>query len=200
MQALSVCGGCPRFSKSRDNGHSKQGNMGKTGQHEQRRERVVAQKKPKLTALEKNFAREYVLDHNGTRAAIRAGYAAGKDNANAAARASRLLKKQEVRDLIAEQESEIAEQFGLTRDAIINRYNEIYERCMDARPVLEWDSSKHAYVPTGIWQFDARGAMKALGSIAVMAGVAKPRAAAQEDGYEELLEGLERDRNACGKK
>ena len=62
------------------------------------------------------------------------------------------------------------------------------------------DSSKHAYVPTGIWQFDAIGAMKALGSIAVMAGVAKPRAAAQEDGYEELLEGLERDRNACGKK
>ena len=64
--------------------------------------------------LQAAFAREYVLDHNGTRAAIRAGYAPGKDNANAAARASRLLKRQAVLDRIAEHESEIAREFVLT--------------------------------------------------------------------------------------
>lgn len=89
----------------------------------------------KLTAMEAAFAREYVLDHNGTRAAIRAGYAAGKDNANAAARASRLLKRQAVLDKIAEHESAIAQEFVLTRDGLINRYREIYERCMVATPV-----------------------------------------------------------------
>ena len=154
----------------------------------------MAEKKKRLTALERAFAREYVLDHNGTRAAIRAGYAAGKHDSNAAARASRLLKKPEVRELIDQQEAQLAAEFGLTRDSIINRYNEIYERCMAARPVLAWDSNKHEYVETGIWQFDARGAMRALGSVAVMAGVAKPSAQAQTDeGYEALLERLEKN-------
>lgn len=149
----------------------------------------------KLTAMEAAFAREYVLDHNGTRAAIRAGYAPGKDNANAAARASRLLKKQAVLDRIAEHESDIAKEFVLTRDALINRYREIFERCMEATPVLTWDSSKHAYVESGFWKFDASGAMKALGSIAVMAGLGKPeRKDGENDGYEALLEALERDR------
>lgn len=149
----------------------------------------------KLTAMEAAFAREYVLDHNGTRAAIRAGYAPGKDNANAAARASRLLKRQAVLDRIAEHESEIAREFVLTRDGLINRYREIYERCMEATPVLSWDSSKHEYVESGFWQFDARGAMKALGSIAVMAGLGKPESKdGQNDGYEALIEALERDK------
>lgn len=149
----------------------------------------------KLTAMEAAFAQEYVLDHNGTRAAIRAGYAPGKDNANAAARASRLLKKQAVLDRIAEHESDIAKEFVLTRDGLINRYREIYERCMVATPVLTWDSSKHAYVESGLWKFDASGAMKALGSIAVMAGLGKPeRKDGENDGYEALLEALERDR------
>lgn len=146
-----------------------------------------------LTALEKAFAREYVLDHNGTRAAIRAGYAPGKDNANAAARASRLLKKQAVLDEIAKHEAEAAKEFVLTRDGVINRYREIYERCMDAKPVMAWDSIQHKYVPTGVWQFDARGAMKALGSIAVMAGLGKPEKPDSDDGYESLLAALEED-------
>lgn len=149
----------------------------------------------KLTTLEAAFCREYVLDHNGTRAAIRAGYAPGKDNANAAARASRLLKKQAVLDQIAQQESAVAREFVLTRDGLINRYREIYERCMEARPVMVWDSGKHAYVESGIWQFDARGAMKALNSIGTMAGLGRePAEDDRQDGYEALVEALERDR------
>ena len=150
----------------------------------------------KLTALEAAFAREYVLDHNGTRAAIRAGYAPGKGNANAAARASRLLKKQAVLDKVAEHETALAKEFVLTRDGVINRYREIYEPCMEARPVLEWDSSAHKYVETGVWQFDARGAMKALGSIATMTGLGKPESKdGGSDGYETLLAALEEDEN-----
>lgn len=154
---------------------------------------AVAQKK--LTGLEAAFAREYVLDHNGTRAAIRAGYAAGKDNQNAAARASRLLKKQAVLDKIAQHEEEIAREFVLTRDGVINRYREIYERCMEARPVLEWDSNAHEYKQTGVWQFDAKSAMRALGSIAAMAGIGKDTKSESDDGYEALLDALKEDEN-----
>ena len=152
--------------------------------------------KRKLTSMEAAFAREYIIDHNATRAAIRAGYAPGKENQNAAARGSRLLKKQAVLDEIAKHEAEVAKQFMLTRDGVIKRYREIYERCMEARPVLEWDSSKHAYVETGVWQFDARSAMKALGSIATMAGLGgKQEKNDSDEGYESLLAALEEDNN-----
>lgn len=149
----------------------------------------------KLTAMEEAFAREYVLDHNGTRAALRAGYAAGKDNANAASRASRLLRKDAVLERIAAYESDIAKEFVLTRDALINRYREIYERCMEATPVMAWNRETHAYEKSGVWEFDARGAMKALDNIAVMTGLAKPDGKPDAaDGYEALVQALEGER------
>ena len=45
-----------------------------------------------LNDREKKFAAEYLRDLNQTQAAIRAGYSAGKDNASAAATASRLMR------------------------------------------------------------------------------------------------------------
>ena len=144
----------------------------------------------KLNARESTFCREYVLDHNGTRAAVRAGYA----EKNAAAQASKMLKKEAVREKIQEHEKEIAAAFGLTAESILNRYAEIYERCMAAKEVLIWDREKKEYVSSGLWTFDAKGAIKALNSIAIMAGIeGKKRGDDGESAYESLLREVEQE-------
>ena len=141
-----------------------------------------------LTEREAAFAREYVLDHNGTRAAIRAGYA----KKNAAVQASRMLKKERVRARIDQLEKELAAAFGLSAESLINRYAEIYERCMAAKPVMEWDRERREYVESGLWTFDARGAIRALSSLAALAGLGKKNGE-ENGGYEQLLEELEHE-------
>lgn len=143
-----------------------------------------------LNEREKTFCREYVLDHNGTRAAVRAGYS----EKNAAAQASRMLKKAAVRERIQQREKEIADAFGLTTESIVNRYAEIYERCMAAKPVMIWDSEKKEYVESGLWTFDAKGAIRALSGLAAMAGInGKKRGDDGENAYESLLQEMEQE-------
>lgn len=64
----------------------------------------------KLTAKEDAFCREYLVDLNATRAAIRAYYSA----ANAGAIASRLLGKETIQARLAELRADIASAAGIT--------------------------------------------------------------------------------------
>lgn len=67
----------------------------------------------------RQFAEEYLLDGNGTRAAIRAGYSAK----TAGAQASRLLKDAEVRQIIDTQTqavtAEVEKRYAVTRDRVV---------------------------------------------------------------------------------
>jgi len=36
------------------------------------------------------------------------------------------------------------------------------EQCMQKKPVLEWDHGSRSWVESGSWQFDARGALRAI--------------------------------------
>ena len=49
-----------------------------------------------VTRKERRFVEEYDKDGNGTQAAIRAGYTAGKKNASAAVQASKLLRSAKI--------------------------------------------------------------------------------------------------------
>ena len=112
----------------------------------------------KLTERERAFVREYLVDLNGTKAAIRTGYS----KKSAASQASRLLRKPEVR---AYRDALLQEQFdaiGVTKHSIAAEVWKIFERCTQQRPVEIWDSEKHKYVFAGLWQFDVKGALKAL--------------------------------------
>lgn len=112
----------------------------------------------KLTARERAFVREYLVDLNGTKAAIRAHYS----EKSAASQASRLLRKPEVR---AYRDALLQEQFdaiGVTRHSIAVEVWKIFERCTQQTPVKIWDSEKHDYVFCGLWEFDVKGALKAL--------------------------------------
>ena len=112
----------------------------------------------KLNARERAFVKEYLIDLNGTKAAIRAHYA----EKNAASQASRLLKKPEIQ---AYRDALLQEQFdaiGVTKHSIASEVWSIYQKCCQKEPVLEWDSVNREWVPSGEWAFNVKGALKAL--------------------------------------
>lgn len=68
-----------------------------------------------LSELERRFVCEYVADpkRNGTRAAIRAGYESGAENASAAVSASRLLRRDKISDAVKALEGKVRSEEGL---------------------------------------------------------------------------------------
>lgn len=123
-----------------------------------------------LVAKQRLFLREYMIDRNGTQAAIRAGYAAGKDNHQAAVTANKLLKDPVVSACRAALLREECDRLAVSRQEIVLEYMEIYKRCMARTPVMEWDSNSHQWVETGMWQFDAKGAANALDKLSGLLG------------------------------
>lgn len=111
-----------------------------------------------MTDKQINFCREYVKDYNGTQAAIRAGYS----EKTAAVKASQLLKNKDILNTIKQYQKELVESSCLTEEKVIAKVEEILDRCMSAEPVMEWNYEEHCYEPTGEYQFDSKGALKAI--------------------------------------
>ena len=106
----------------------------------------------KLTAKQERFCQEYVIDSNGTQAAIRVGYA----ERSAQMQSSRLLSKDIVRSRVARLQARAARVAGLSAAFVIEGFIEVYERCMQKVPVTNDYGS-----PTG-FTFNANGANRAL--------------------------------------
>jgi len=68
-----------------------------------------------LTSKTSRFVEEYALDHNGTAAAVRAGYSPR----SAPVTASRLLRNANVRGALAERQGELAEKLALDRQQVV---------------------------------------------------------------------------------
>lgn len=81
---------------------------------------------PKLRGKEERFCREYVIDYNGTQAAIRAGY----NQADAANRAYRLVRKAEIAARVRELEKELAERLALSQDQVVLQLKRQYDECV----------------------------------------------------------------------
>lgn len=112
----------------------------------------------KLKPQVKRFVQEYLIDLNGKQAAIRAKYS----ERTAASQASRLLRDPEVK---AYRDALLQEQFdaiGVTRHSIAAEVWGIYQKCCQKEPVLEWDGAAREWVASGEWQFNVKGALKAL--------------------------------------
>ncbi|MBQ9719580.1 MAG: terminase small subunit [Oscillospiraceae bacterium] len=135
-----------------------------------------------LTPKERRFAQEYLKDFVGAQAAIRAGYSAGKNNASAATTASRLLRDEHVKAYLDALLREHAEGACASKESIVSRLLTISSRCMQAEPVMEWDSGRHDYVETGEYQFDSRGATKALEQLCKILGYDAPVKLAADGG------------------
>lgn len=90
----------------------------------------------KLTKREESFCLQYVIDYNGTQAAIRAGY----KESNAHNCAHRLLKKAEVSARVRELQREMAERLVLSADFVVLEAMETYRSCKalgDAKNALK---------------------------------------------------------------
>ena len=150
------------------------------------REKTEAEKLGEaLKPRERTFVHEYLHDLCGTQAAIRSGYS----EKTAASQASRLLRKPEIR---AYRDALLQEQFdaiGVTQHSIASEVWSIYQKCCQKEPVLEWDSVSREWVHNGEWQFNVRGALKALDMLRQMLPEMKPKDDDGGGGLEELLMG-----------
>jgi len=78
---------------------------------------------------------------------------------------------------------------ALTRENVLLRQLEIYQRCMAAVPVMKWDEQERKWVESGVWRFDAKGASKAMENIAKLLGMEAPKKIdLNGNGLEALLE------------
>lgn len=73
-----------------------------------------------LTPKQEIFAKEYLVDLNGTQAAIRAGYAP----ASAEVQASRLLSNANIQNFISEQQGKRAKRLEITVDDLVRELEE----------------------------------------------------------------------------
>ncbi|HFF4576210.1 TPA: terminase small subunit, partial [Acinetobacter baumannii] len=73
-----------------------------------------------LRGRQQRFVNEYLIDRNGARAYIRAGYKVKNEDV-AAVMASRLLRDDKVKKAIEAGEAELAERNKITQDKVLNR-------------------------------------------------------------------------------
>ncbi len=111
-----------------------------------------------LTPQQERFCQEYAVDYNGTNAAKRAGYS----ESTAASQASRLLKNAKVLSRVRAIQKEQLEKTALTKESVLLNLMDVYDRCMQTKPVMEWDYEAGEYKETGTYAFDSKGALRAL--------------------------------------
>ena len=114
-----------------------------------------------LNEKQKQFCEEYIIDLNGTQAAIRAGYS--EKTANRIA--SELLTKLDIQEYICKLKNKRSERVKYSQDELMRDILEVKNRCMQANPVLDKEGNE-----TGIWKFDSNGANKALDMLAKHVG------------------------------
>lgn len=105
----------------------------------------------KLTEKQKAFCDEYIIDFNGTRAAIAAGYS--EKTANRIA--SENLTKLDVQEYLAELKAERAERVQIDQDYVLRVIKNTVERCSQAEPVKDAKGNE-----TGEYKFDSTAVLK----------------------------------------
>jgi phage terminase small subunit len=117
------------------------------------------------------FAREYIIDLNATKAAIRAGYS----ERTARQIGSRMLTKVDILARIEELQAERAKKLNIDAEWVLNRLVQISDRCMQAEEVLEFNYDSKRLESTGEYKFDSSGANKATELIGKHLGMFKDR-------------------------
>ncbi|WP_243546201.1 terminase small subunit [Pseudodesulfovibrio tunisiensis] len=121
----------------------------------------MAGKTAQLTARQRAFVQEYLVDLNATQAAIRAGYS----KRSAYSQGQRLLKKAEIQAAIREELEKRTERTQITQDYVLKNIVSIVERCMQAEPVTD-RKGKPVYVENAAgeqvpaYTFDSHGALR----------------------------------------
>lgn len=114
---------------------------------------------PKLTDRQKEFVRQYLVDLNATKAAIRAGYS----ERTAYSVGQRLLKNVEIQRAVAAAQAKRAQRVEVTQDYVLSNLVEVVERTMQRAPVLDRKGEQVTDEEgRAVWTFDAKNANRAL--------------------------------------
>ena len=104
------------------------------------------------------FCQEYVVDYNGTQAAIRAGYS----EKTAKSQASTLLTYPNLLARVRELQGEQVARLAVTQDYVVLQLIDTYAKCSKPVPVMQYDPDAGGMVESGEYQFDSKGALRAL--------------------------------------
>jgi len=105
-----------------------------------------------LNDQQKQFCREYIVDFNGQRAAIAAGYSVK----TAKVQAYGLLTRPHLQAFLNTLISKRAEKVQITAEDVLRDLLTVKDRCMQAQPMIGPDGTE------GVWRFDAANANKSL--------------------------------------
>lgn len=111
-----------------------------------------------LRGQQELFCQEYVVDYNGTQAAIRAGY----KEKSARVTASKLLTNANILARVHELQKEQLERLALSQDYVVLQLLETYKCCREPSPVMRYNPLTGEMEETGMYQFDSKGALRAL--------------------------------------
>lgn len=115
-----------------------------------------------LTAKQQRFVEEYLVDLNGTQAAIRAGYSPKTANEQAA----RLLAHVSVAAAVQAAMDKRSERTEITADYVLSNLAQIVERCLERAPVMVGQGKDRQQLVDEegrhVWEFNPAGANKAL--------------------------------------
>ena len=106
-----------------------------------------------LTARQQRFVEEYLLDLNGSQAAIRAGYS----EQTATMQASRLLTNANVAAAVINAQAKRAEKVEVTAEWVLKGLIEIHDRAMQHHAVLDREGK-----PIGEYVYQGQVASRAL--------------------------------------
>lgn len=110
--------------------------------------------KRKLTNKQEQFCQEYLIDLNGTQAAIRAGYS----ERTARQIADQNLSKLDIQLRLRELQEKRQQRVQLDQDYVLKTIIETIERCKQGEPVMIKDGDQ--WVESGEWKFDSQAVLK----------------------------------------
>lgn len=139
----------------------------------------------RLGEKQKRFVREWLVDMNGTRAAVRAGYS----EKSAANTASRLMKDPAVQAYRDELLKAKFDELGITRHSLAVEVYEMMQKCKGGTPHMVWNSDTRTYEPDGTWEQNEKGLYKGAELLSRL--LDKMDGAAGDEGadYETMLTG-----------
>ena len=146
-------------------------------------------KEKRLGEKQKRFVREWLVDMNGTRAAVRAGYS----EKSAANTASRLMKDPAVQAYRDELLKAKFDELGITRHSLAVEVYEMMQKCKGGTPHMVWNSETKTYEPDGTWEQNEKGLYKGAELLSRL--LDKMDGAAEDEGadYETMLAGGSRE-------
>ncbi len=121
-----------------------------------------------LTMKQRMFCDEYLVDMNGTQAAIRAGYSIGC----ATSQASKMLSMPKLQKYLETKRRKLEIKTEMSAQYVLQNLKDVAERCMSAQPVVNM-AGKPVLDENGnpVYRFDSAGANKALELIGKHLGV-----------------------------